>query len=109
MTDTTAQHIAARADKDLEARLVASAEQAGIPQAETFVQLNMGILVATRLNEAGDTITATHAYASGVRQSALDALPPLPGINPAAVTDEQLASAVSIVWEAPPKGSDPVV
>lgn len=97
MTDTTAQHIAARDDQDLHARLIAVAEQHHIDNAEQFVQVNLGKLISTDLG-GGSTITSVHAYASTVRQAAVDQLPPAPGLNPAAVTDEQLAQAVSAVW-----------
>jgi len=65
---TTAQHIAARNDTDLLARLVAAAEMA----------------------EAHRAIADVHAYA--VSQQ-----PPPPGANPAAVTDAQLTTAVQAV------------
>jgi len=98
MTDTTAQHIATRNDPDLMDRLVAAAEQAHIPQPASFVQMNIGRLISTPLN-GQETITTTYAYASEVRQQAVDALPPLPGVNPGAVTDTQLAQAIQAVWE----------
>lgn len=47
MTDTTAQHIAARNDEDLRERLVAVAEQQQIPNAAGFVEQNLGRLVST--------------------------------------------------------------
>lgn len=101
MTDTTAQHIAARNDADLAERLTASAEQANIPNAASFVQQNLGRLVSTDIGDT--TITAVHAYASTVYSDAVAALPPKPGLNPAAVTDAQLALAVQAVW-APTEG-----
>lgn len=97
MADTTAQHIAARADADLRARFVAVAEQSHIPEPEAFVRANLGRLISTRI-EGDTTITAVHAYASVVYDEAVAALPPKPGLNPAAVTDAQLAQAVQAVW-----------
>lgn len=97
MTDTTSQHISARDDKDLIDRLIAAAEQAHIPSPESFVRMNVGKLISAETTP-GSTITTVHAYASTVRQTALDLLPPLPGVNPAAVTDVQLAQAVRAVW-----------
>lgn len=97
MTDTTAQHIAARNDTDLVDRLVAAAEQARVDNPAQFVQLNLGRLVSTPV--AGDsTITTVHAYASQVRKQLLDTLPPAPGIDPAAVTDDHLHAAIQAVW-----------
>lgn len=101
MTDTTAQHISARDDEDLTARLVAAAEQAHIPSAESFVRMNAGRLISTEIS-GGTTITAVHAYASSVYADAVAALPPAPGLNPAAVTDAQLSEAIGIVWGAAP-------
>lgn len=101
MADTTAQHIAARDDEDLVARLVASAEQAHVPNPDSFVRMNVGKLISTDIG--GTTVTAVHAYASVVYEQAVAALPPKPGLNPAAVTDEQLAEAVAAVW-APAEG-----
>lgn len=97
MTDTTAQHIAARNDKDLKARLVASAEQAAVPDAELWVTQNIGRLISTKV-EGDSTITTVHAYADDVRKQAVAALPPAPGLNPGAVTDTHLAAAVQAVW-----------
>ena len=97
MTDTTAQHIAARNDQDLRDRLVAVAEQAQVPNAASFVDQNLGKLVSADIG--GTTVTAVHAYASQVYQDAVAALPPKPGLNPAAVTDAQLADAVTAVWQ----------
>lgn len=97
MTDTTAQHIAARDDVDLKARLVAAAEQAHVPNAESWVDQTVGTLISTDIG-SGSTITSVHAYASTVYEQAMAALPPRPGENPAAVTDEQLAQAVRAVW-----------
>ena len=96
MTDTTAQHIAARDDENLVARLVASAEQAHIPNPDSFVRMNVGKLISTDIG--GTTVTTVHAYASAVYEQAVADLPPKPGLNPAAVTDDQLAQAIQAVW-----------
>ena len=103
MTDTTAQHIAARDDIDLVARLIAAAEQAHIPNPDSFVRTNVGKLISTQIGD-GSTITAVHAYASTVYQQAVAALPPKPGANPAAVTDTQLTQAIQAVWGTPEEG-----
>jgi len=105
MTDTTAQHIAARDDQDLKSRLVAAAEQEHIPNAESWVNQNVGTLISTQIAD-GSTITAVHAYASTVYQEAVEALPPRPGVNPAAVTDTQLAQAIQAVWEPAEGGTE---
>lgn len=101
MTDTTAQHIATRDDSDLVARLVAAAEQAHIPNPDQFVRGNVGKIISTEI-EGATTITAVYAYAAAVRETAVAALPPKPGANPAAVTDTQLAQAIQAVWAPTP-------
>lgn len=98
MTDTTAQHMAARDDADLTARLIAAAEQAHIPDSAQFVRSNVGKLISTDIG-SGTTITAVYSYAAAVRADAVAALSPRPGLNPAAVTDEQLTQAIQAVWE----------
>lgn len=98
MVDTTAQHIATRDDENIRARLVATAEQAHVPEPESFVRQNIGRIISTPISQDGTTITTVHAYAAGQYQAALDALPPAPGLNPAAVTDAQLTAAVQAVW-----------
>lgn len=83
---TTAQHIAARNDTDLLARLVAAAEMAGVPAAQQWTEAHRGALVAADIG--GTTIADVHAYA--VSQQ-------LRGFRTAAVTDAQLTTAVQAV------------
>ncbi len=100
MTDTTAQHIAARHDENLLVRLVAAAEQAHIPNPEAFIRTNIGRLISTEI-APGTTITSVHAYATSVYEAAVEALPVEPGRDPAAVTDLQLLGAIQLVANAP--------
>lgn len=93
---TTAQHIAARDDRDLVERLVAAAEIAGIPRADVWVTNNVGRLIAADVAD-GQTVADVHAYADTVRTQALANVPPPPGLDPAAVTDTHLATAVTTV------------
>lgn len=95
---TTTDHIAARDDTDLLQRLIAAAEMAGIPDAESKVRSNLGQLmtvVITGEDEPPQVIADVHAYASLQREAALAAVPPPPGADPAAVTDAHLALAVA--------------
>ena len=101
MTDTTAQHMAARDDVDLVARLVAAAEQAHVDNPEQFVRTNVGRIISTDIG-GGTTITSVHAYADLNYQNAVAALPQKPGLDPAAVTDQQLAQAIQAVWAPTP-------
>lgn len=93
---TTAEHLAARQDEDLIQRLIAAAEQAGVHDADTWVRDNIGALITAPV--AGDsTISSVHAYANNVYKTAVSALPPRPGLDPAAVVDSYLAAAVAEV------------
>lgn len=85
---TSAQHIAARNDTDLMARFIAVAEKANVPNAQAWVETNRGRLVSTSVD--GTTIADVHAYAVATYEPV-----PRPGENPAAVTDTQLAEAVT--------------
>lgn len=96
---STAQHIEARADQDLMARLAASAEMQGVPSAMGWVQSHIGELLIVPV-DGSQTIVDMHAYASDVRKQAVAALPPEPGINPGAVTDAHLSTAIESVLTA---------
>ena len=100
MTDSTAQHMAARDDTDLLARLIAAAEQAHIPEAAAFIRISVGNIISTDIGN-GSTITSVYSYSAAARADAVAALPLKPGLDPAAVTDTQLSQAIQAVW-APP-------
>lgn len=87
---TLAQHIAARNDDDLLQRLIAAAEQAGIPNPQGWAESNRGRLVSVPVGDT--TLADVHAYAVATYTPT-----PRPGINPAAVTDEQIAAAIQAV------------
>ena len=93
---TTAQHLAARSDPDLLQRLIAAAEMANIPSASTWVQANLGALLGAPVQD-NQTISDVRAYADTVRQNAINAIPPAPGLDPAAVTDTHLYAAIQAV------------
>lgn len=84
---TTLEHNKARGDGDLLQRLIATAEKLNIPNAQMWVEQNMGRLVAANID--GTSIADVYAYADATYQRALR-----PGENPAAVTDPQLELAV---------------
>lgn len=92
---TIAQHIAARDDRDLQARLVAAAEMTGVPDPARWVAENVGTLVCTDI-DAGDgvsTLADVHAFAvSDKGEPELSA-----GADPAYITDDQLKAAVGVV------------
>lgn len=88
---TTAQHIAARNDADLAQRLTAVAEQAGIANADQWVQYNRGRLVAEPIE--GTTLADVHAYAVGTYVPT-----PRPGEDSTKITDVLLREAVDALW-----------
>lgn len=94
---TTADHIAARNDTDLIQRLTAMAEMEDIPSAATWVQNYLGQLVSTPVDESGQTLADIHAYAAGIRNQAVAALPKAPGLDPSAIIDNHLKSVVESV------------
>lgn len=89
-------HLAATRDGDLTARIIAAAEQAGIPGAQTWVEARRGTLVSVDLD--GSTLADVLAYARA--QKGLPA-----GADPAFITDEQIRSAVAKTREATSGGS----
>lgn len=102
---STTEHIAARDDIDLQYRLIAAAEQAGLENASSRVATALGKLVSQPIEVNGETtsLTAVHAYAAAVRKEYLAddrALPP--GQNPGAVTDAHLQAAVMAVLGTTP-------
>lgn len=104
---STSEHIAARDDANLQRRLIAAAELAGVPEAATRVAAVLGSLVSQEIVVNGErtSITAVHAYASAVRGEYLsDSRALLPGLNPGAVTDAHLAAAVQAVLPIPLEG-----
>jgi hypothetical protein len=88
---TIAQHIAARDDTNLHARLIAAAEMTGVPGPTQWVAENVGALVNADID--GTTLADVHAYA--VTQQEPPPLPP--GANPTYVTDAQLIAAVQAI------------
>lgn len=85
---TLDQHIAARRDTDLLARVIAAAEKADVPNPQGWAEANMGRIVAA--DAGGTTLADVHAYAVSTY-----APPPAPGANPEVVTDDQIIAAVA--------------
>lgn len=91
---TTAQHMNARGDAELQARLIAKAEMMDVPNPAGWVQANMAQLITQEV-DAPQTITDVFAYADEVRRTYIEATPPTPGSNPGAVTDIHLETAIT--------------
>lgn len=106
---TTAEHIAARDDQDIQARLVAAAEMRGVENARAWVLQHLPRLVAAGVTVNGEntSITATYAYAAAVRAEYLaDPRTLPPGKNPGAVTDPILDAAIAeVLGEIPTEGA----
>lgn len=93
---TSESLINAAADTDLALRFVALGATLGYTQGD--IESNLRKLVAAQLNANGDTVASVYDYAYQVRKQALDAVPPSPGANLAAVTDDYIRSALNKVF-----------
>lgn len=96
---TTAQHLAARNDQDLIDRLTARAEQSQVKNAAQWVEENLGALLTAQV-ASSSTIADIHGYAKNAYDQKVAALPPAPGKDPAAVTDEHISAAIAAVIAA---------
>lgn len=93
MSVPSAALIAAFADNDLYERMVAlGATLKMTPQ--QIADARWQLVIAPAAATGTDTIASVYAYAMDVRNQAVAALPPLPGANPAAVTDDQILYAL---------------
>lgn len=98
---TLAEFTAAATDPELRARLVAAAQEAGIPNAEYWVDANRGSLTRASVGDPGNaaaTVASVYAYAWNVYR---ETLPQKPGANPGAVTDDHIRHAVDTVFNPP--------
>ena len=92
---SSAALIAAAADADLTARLIARGAALGYSQAQVEVALRR--LAAAPVDGTGEnTIASVYEYASLTHAKAVEALPPAPGVNPSAVTDAYLDHALTV-------------
>ena len=90
MAHTLADVTAAANDPHLRDRLISAAAEAGIDAPDQWVDTRMRLLAAATVNADGDTVASVYAYT--VAQ-----MPPPPGENPAAVTDNFLRAALAHV------------
>lgn len=87
-TPTSAAILSAAADPHLIERAVAVADSMGIPSPEHALRSNTRLLALAPVTATGDTVASVYEYA--VAQ-----MPPPPGKDPAAVTDEHLRHAIT--------------
>lgn len=91
-------------DSDLRARLELAAAEAGIAPTDTASRQavwDQVIRIVTAPLADGTSIVDAYAYADDVRRDALAKVPPAPGVNPAAVTDDMLREAVAALKATP--------
>ena len=96
------QIIAAHDDPALRRRAEALAVTIGLPP--SAVAPNWAGLVAQDLTVNGQntTLADVYGYTAAARAEQLAALPPEPGDNPAAVTDQHLLAALATLLDEPP-------
>ena len=96
------QIIAAHDDPALRRRAEALAVTIGLPP--SAVAPNWAALVAQDLTVNGEdtTLADIYGYAAAVRAEKLAALPPEPGDNPAAVTDQHILAALATLLDEQP-------
>ena len=90
--------IDAATDAQLKARAVALLAATGSRSASGDVETRIGEIVAQAVDTNPDGTTASIAsiyrYASDIRERAIAAIPPPPGTNPGAITDDHLRAAL---------------
>lgn len=93
--------IAASADADLKARIVAILAAEGHDTPAATVETRIGRIVAQQVGDQGQTVADVHAYATSTREQAIAALPPRPGADPSSVTDDHLRAALTALGLLP--------
>lgn len=90
---TTNDYIKCQQDSDLSRRFIAMAKMLGIEGADNWVTANYPKLLGFKVDGV-QTVVDVYAYADTQREQAIAAVPPVPGSNMAAVTDDNLRAAV---------------
>ena len=103
---TSAQILAVRADADLRERIVALASlDPGITSATSWVDAHIERFAAAPLNSTGnDTIASVLDYARHEYRP-YGPNPIRPGVNPAAVTDDHIRTAITTVLDQTPEAA----
>lgn len=91
---SSAAIMAAANDNDLKARAIAIAAREGVKLPEAEISSKIYEFVTSPVDAEGNTVSSVYEYAMTVRNQALESIPPLPGANPAAITDDHLAYAI---------------
>lgn len=90
---STNDFIKAQNDQHLMRRFSAAASIAGVEDAQNWAATNYHRLLSFKV-DGNQTISDVYAYANSVREDALADIPPEPGNNLAAVTDDYLNAAI---------------
>lgn len=91
---TSKSILSAALDNDLLQRAIAIAADEGVKNPEGELAHRMFDLATAPVTDDGSTVASVYEYATAVREEALAKVPPEPGANPAAVTDEHLRYAI---------------
>ena len=89
---TSAALIAAAQDRDLLARAIALAAEAGIESPQAFIESRRHQLAAASVNGGSDTVASVYEYAAAQPRYRT-------GEDPAAVTDDHLRAAIQNLAE----------
>ena len=89
---TSSALIAAAQDRDLRARAIALAAEAGIESPQAFIESRRHQLAAASVSESGDTVASVYEYAAAQPRYRT-------GEDPAAVTDDHLRAAIQNLAE----------
>lgn len=91
---TSTTIITAVQDHDLRQRAIAIAAQEGVKLPEAEIAQRAYELVTAPVDDQGNTVASVYEYAATRREQAIAAIPPAPGADPSAITDEHLAYAI---------------
>ena len=99
MSATSHQIIAASQDADLRARVRALAAQQGLSGTDVDAAMSRLVGVSVPQGTGQTTLAAAYASAALTHRQAVEALPPVPGVNPAGVTDSLIVAALATLEE----------
>ena len=95
---TLTETIAARDDLDLQARVIAAAQEAG--QDAAWASQLIGRIITTKISGTDEGQTTTIADVYAYARAHWDPTQASPGSNPAACTDDQIRAAVRALAES---------
>lgn len=87
-------------DQDLLERFTALAAEKRVENPQAWVKYHMHQLATSPSASTGEPIAYVYDYAYQTRENAIKALPPEPGKDPGAVTDDHIRYAIQAVLDA---------